>query len=220
MPIDPDADSSRRAWTPCPSCNHGSDCQECRNNHTCQTHWQYLLKNEGTSVSRECPTCAHLWTVDAIAEELLDGHGQIDAEAVATLSLGGPAGEVATSPDGNFVYVLLADSVKVISQLQHVIATYPTGAHPKNMVVSADGGRIYVTGYDGSTSIISTADNSVKTVVLNRSTAEILSPDGDYIYLAHSGMVEGTRQVGSRWSPPMERRSLSFRSTDTPPDLA
>ena len=61
------------------------------------------------------------------------------------------------------------------------------------MVVSADGTRIYVTGYDGSMSIISTADNSVKTVVLNRSTAEILSPDGDYIYLAHSGMVEGTR---------------------------
>ncbi len=113
-----------------------------------------------------------------------------------TLSLGGPAGEVATSPDGNFVYVLLADSVKVISQLQHVVATYPTGAHPKNMVVSADGTRIYVTGYDGSMSIISTADNSVKTVVLNRSTAEIVSPDGGYIYLAHSGMVEGTR---SNW---------------------
>ena len=110
-----------------------------------------------------------------------------------TISLGGPAGEVATSPDGNYVYVLLADSVKVISQLHHVVATYPTGAHPKNMVVSADGTRIYVTGYDGSMSIISTADNSVKTVVLNRSTAEIVSPDGDYIYLAHSGMVEGTR---------------------------
>ena len=113
MPNDADADSSRRAWTPCPNCNHGSDCQECRNNHTCHTHWHYLLKIEDTRVSRECPTCAHLWTVDAIAEELLDGRGQETAEAViATISLGGPAGEVATSPDGNYVYVLLADSVK------------------------------------------------------------------------------------------------------------
>ena len=148
------------------------------NNHSCQTHWQYLLKNEGTRVSLQCPTCSYLWTVDAIVE---------------TISLGGPAGEVATSPDGNYVYVLLADSIKVISRLHHVVATYPTGAHPKNMIVSFDATRIYVTGYDGTVSIISTADNSVQTFVLNRSTDEIVSPDGNYIYLAHSGTVEGTR---------------------------
>ena len=178
VPIHPDADSSRRAWTPCPNCDHGSDCPECRNNHSCQTHWQYLLKNEGTRVSLQCPTCSYLWTVDAIVE---------------TISLGGPAGEVATSPDGNYVYVLLADSIKVISKLHHVVATYPTGAHPKHMIVSFDATRIYVTGYDGTVSIISTVDNSVQTFVLNRSTDEIVSPDGNYIYLAHSGTVEGTR---------------------------
>ena len=59
--------------------------------------------------------------------------------------------------------------------------------------MSADGTRVYVTGYDGSTSIISTADNTVKTFVLDRSTAEVVSPDGDYIYLAHSGIVGDTR---------------------------
>ena len=154
MPIHPDADSSRRAWTPCPNCDHGSDCPECRNNHSCQTHWQYLLKNEGTRVSLQCPTCSYLWTVDAIVDDL------ITQQTPLTISLGGPAGEVATSPDGNYVYVLLADSIKVISKLHHVVATYPTGAHPKNMIVSSDATRIYVTGYDGTVSIISTADNT------------------------------------------------------------
>lgn len=149
VPIDPDADNSRRGWTPCPNCHHGSDCPECQNT----------------------------------AEPL-----------IATISLGGPAGEVATSPDGNYVYVLLADSVKIISRSNHVLATYPTGAHPKKMFVNPDGTRIYVTGYDGSTSIISPADNSVKTFALNRSTTEIVSPNGDFIYLAHSGLVEGARR--------------------------
>lgn len=149
MPNDPDADNSRRAWTPRHKCNHGSDCPECQ----------------------------------SAAEPL-----------IATISLGGPAAEVATSPDGNYVYVLLADSVKIISRSNYVLATYPTGAHPKNMIVSDDATRIYVTGYDGSTSIISPADNSVKTFALNRSTTEIISPNGDYLYLAHSGLVEGARR--------------------------
>jgi hypothetical protein len=147
LPIDPDADRSRRAWLPCPNCNHGRDCPQCQDNHNCRIHWQYLLKNEGTRVSLQCPTCAHLWTVDAIADEPLDGHRQRTAEAVvATISLGGRAGEVATSPDGNHVYVMMADSIKVISQLHHIVATYPTGPHPKNMIVSADATHIYVTG--------------------------------------------------------------------------
>ena len=178
-----------------PQCNQGSDCPDCQNNHTCQTHWQYLLNDDGTGASLQCPTCAHLWTVDAIAEEPIDGRRLQAAEPlITTISLGGPAGEVATSPDGNYVFVLLTDSVKVISRSNHVVATYPTGAHPKNMFVNADATRIYVTGYDGSTSIISQADNSVKTYVLNRSITEILSPTGDYIYLAHSGMVDSARR--------------------------
>jgi hypothetical protein len=164
--------------------NHGYDCPQCQDNHNCRIHWQYLVKYEGTRVSLQCPTCAHLWTVDAIADETLDGHGQQTAEAaVATISLGGGAGEVATSPDGNHVYVMMADSIKVVSQLHHVVATYPTGPHPKNMLVSADGTRIYVTGYDGSMSIIRTADNTVKTAsvgALPRATD--FSADGKHAY--------------------------------------
>jgi len=74
LPIDPDADSRRRAGLPCPNGNRGRDCSQCRNND-CQTHWQYLLKNAGTRVSLQCPICAHLWTVDAIVDEV-DGHGR------------------------------------------------------------------------------------------------------------------------------------------------
>ena len=195
LPIDPDADSSRRAWLPCPTCNYGRDCPQCQNNRNCRTHWQFVLKNEGTRASLQCPDCGHLWTVDAVADEQLNGHGHQTADAVvATISLGGRAGEVATSPDGMHVYVMMADSIKVISRSHHIVATYPTGAHPKNMIVSDDATRIYVTGFDGSTSIISPADNSVKTFVLNRSTTETVSPNGDYIYLAHSGLVEGARR--------------------------
>jgi YVTN family beta-propeller protein len=118
----------------------------------------------------------------------------IDPDAVvATISLGGHAGVVATSPDGNHAYVVVADSVKVISRLHNMVATYHTGRHPKDVIVSADGTHVYVTGYDGSTSIIRISDNTAKTVVLDRSSAEVVSPDGAYIYLAHSGIVGDTR---------------------------
>ena len=91
----------------------------------------------------------------------------------------GPGGQSRGKPD--YVYVMVDDSVKVISRLHHIVATSRAGPHPKNIVVSADGTRVYVTGYDGSTSIISTADNTVKTFVLDRSTAEVVSPDRNYI---------------------------------------
>jgi len=61
LPIDPAA-HSRRAWLPCPNCNHSHGCPQCQNNHNCQIHWQYLLKTAGTRVSLQCPTWAHMWT--------------------------------------------------------------------------------------------------------------------------------------------------------------
>jgi DNA-binding beta-propeller fold protein YncE len=137
-----------------------------------------------------------VWTADAIASELVAGHrSQEEAQAVvATISLGGRAGQVASSPDGNCVYVLVADAVKVINRAHHIVATYRTGPDPKNIIVSADGTRLYITGYDGCTSIISTADNTVKTFVLDRlSTAEVVSADGNYIYMAHSKTIGDTQ---------------------------
>ena len=87
-----------------------------------------------------------------------DGPTQKGEAVVATISLGGHAGEIAISPDGNQVYVIAADSVKVINRLHHIVGTYRIGPHPKSILVSDDGTRVYVTGYDGSTSVISTAD--------------------------------------------------------------
>jgi YVTN family beta-propeller protein len=115
---------------------------------------------------------------------------------VTTISVGGHAGEIATSPDGNRIYVIVDDSVKVISRSHHIVGTYRIGPHPKSILVSVDGTRVYVTGYDGSTSVINTADNTVKTFMLQRSNAEIVSPDGGCIYTAHSGIVGDT---GGSW---------------------
>ena len=64
LPIDPDADRSRRAWVGCPACHHGDGCPDCETRRNCSVHWQYLLRNEGPRVIMQCPTCAHLWTTD------------------------------------------------------------------------------------------------------------------------------------------------------------
>jgi hypothetical protein len=64
LPIDPHADSARRAWLPCPNCHHGANCPECQSNRNCSAHWQYLLSNRGTLVYLQCPTCGHLWDTD------------------------------------------------------------------------------------------------------------------------------------------------------------
>ena len=64
LPIDPTADAARRAWLPCPRCNHGAGCGDCHSAKNCPTHWQYLLSNQGTLVHLQCPDCGHLWSTD------------------------------------------------------------------------------------------------------------------------------------------------------------
>ena len=64
LPIDPEADRSRRAWVACPVCHHGDGCPDCESRRNCSVHWQYLLRNGGPRVIMQCPTCAHLWTTD------------------------------------------------------------------------------------------------------------------------------------------------------------
>jgi uncharacterized Zn finger protein len=56
-PLDPSASADRRAWLPCPSCEHGGECA----GRTCDRHWQYLLSNRGRVVHLQCPACGHLW---------------------------------------------------------------------------------------------------------------------------------------------------------------
>ena len=68
LPIDPDADKSRRAWVACPSCDHGAGCGDCRGGRNCHTHWQYLLSNSAAVVHLQCPSCAYVWSYDTRAK--------------------------------------------------------------------------------------------------------------------------------------------------------
>ena len=178
LPIDPDADSRRRAGLPCPNCNRGRDCSQCRNND-CQTHWQYLLKNAGTRVSLQCPICAHLWTVDAIADEV-DGHGrQAAGPSSRRFRFGGRAGEVAVSPD--YVYVMVDDSVKghqpFAPHRRDLSRRSPPEEHCRERRRDArlcHGLRRFHVDHQH-------CRQHGETFVLDRSTAEVVSPDGNYI---------------------------------------
>ncbi|MBB5161358.1 hypothetical protein [Mycobacterium sp. AZCC_0083] len=64
LPIDPTADRARRAWLQCPSCRPGRGCDDCSNARNCDTHWHYLLSNQGMIVHLQCPGCGHLWSTD------------------------------------------------------------------------------------------------------------------------------------------------------------
>jgi hypothetical protein len=64
LPIDPTADRGRRAWLPCPNCDIGDGCGDCRSSRNCAAHWQYLLANEAMLVHLQCPACTHLWSID------------------------------------------------------------------------------------------------------------------------------------------------------------
>ena len=164
---------------PCPNCNHGHDCTECQDSQNCQTHWQYLLQSEGTRVSLQCPTCAHLWTVDTKQAR------RRERDVVATIPLGGHGRDVVASPDGDRIYVTTAKSVNVIDRAHRVVASIPVDVDLKRTMLSPDGSRLYVAGYNGSISIINTADHTVRAVVKDASTAEVVSND-NYVYLAHN----------------------------------
>ena len=104
--------------------------------------------------------------------------------------------DVAISPGGDSVYVLTADSVKVLDGCHHVVASIPIGPEPKQMMMSSDGSRLYVTGYGNSLSIIDPVASTAKNVVARASTAAVVSPDGECIYLAHAeGAAEGNSSI-------------------------
>ena len=74
----------------------------------------------------------------------------------------------------------------MIDRAHHIVANNPVGVDPKRTMVSADGSRVYVTGYDGSMSIINAVDHTVRTVGGQASTAEAISPHDNYVYLVHN----------------------------------
>jgi YVTN family beta-propeller protein len=131
---------------------------------------------------------------DATAQPESAGDSGSDDAVVARIRVGDGARDIAPGATGDLVYVLTADSVKAVSNLHQVVASVSVGPEPKEMLMSSDGSRIYVTGYNGSLSIIDVAAMTAKTIVKHRTTAAVVSPNGDYIYLAHSEMVgDGTR---------------------------
>jgi YVTN family beta-propeller protein len=180
LPIDPHASRTRRAWVPCPNCDHGRDCAHCRDRVNCRTHWQYLLRNVGTRVSLQCPTCAHLWSAD------LTRMPDREQRQTTTIAVDGFAHHVVAGPHGDYVYATTAKSVNIIDRDHRVVASVALGVDPKHTIVSPDGSRIYVTGYDGSVSIIDAADHTVRTVEREASAAEVISPEDNYLYLAHN----------------------------------
>jgi YVTN family beta-propeller protein len=180
LPIDPGADSSRRAWLRCPNCDHGRDCPQCQNNQNCPTHWQYLLKNAGTRVSLQCPACARRWSVDTAQMR------RREREVVRTIPLDCCVHDLVISPDGAHVYATTAKSVNVIDRAHRVVATIPVDVDAKSTMVSPHGSLVYVTGYDGSIAIINTRDYTVRTIERDASTAQVVSPEDGYVYSAHN----------------------------------
>ncbi len=64
------------------------------------------------------------------------------------------------------------------------------------MLMSPDGSRIYVVGYDGALSIIDPVSMTSETFAKPASTAAVVSPDGNHIYLAHG---DAFADGGSAW---------------------
>jgi hypothetical protein len=62
LPLDPQADPSRRAWIHCTICPPQT-CDDCAGRRNCSVHYSYLLGNHGHHVSLQCQQ-GHVWTVD------------------------------------------------------------------------------------------------------------------------------------------------------------
>ncbi|OBI69441.1 hypothetical protein A5706_10540 [Mycobacterium sp. E796] len=189
----------------CPNCDHGAGCRECQSRRNCATHWQYLLKNTASRVFLQCPTCFFAWTVDTAAHDVHANDtlraaspqpaADPDGAVIAKVWIGNHPRDIETSPDGELVYVMTTDSVKVVNSLHHVVASIPISEQePKQMTMSSDGSRIYVTGYDGELSIIDPITMTSKNVARQRIAATAVSPDGSHIYLAH-----GNATIGGAW---------------------
>ncbi|MCX4725803.1 hypothetical protein ACIPW9_11605 [Streptomyces sp. NPDC090052] len=65
LPIDPQADSSRRAWVACPVCDDARHCATCASRRNCFEHWRYLISNKGPVAHLQCPRCTHMWSLNS-----------------------------------------------------------------------------------------------------------------------------------------------------------
>ena len=124
-----------------------------------------------------------------------DAHGatmvdeQLSSQfAVETVQLGTRVCDIVASPSADHIYVAVADCVMVINRFHNIVTKIPVGRAPKRMILSADGVFLYVIDYDGSLFIINNTDHTSTTIANSPTVAEVVSPDGGRIYLAHHAM--------------------------------
>ena len=127
-------------------------------------------------------------------------------QVISTIDVGAPdyayAKRLAVSPDGARVYVLVLDSVgdgtvSVIDTTTNTVVGSPitVGNAPRNMVVSRDGARVYVTNTgDGNVSVIDTTTNTAVGAPISVGGipyAATISPDGARLYVIASENNQG-----------------------------
>jgi YVTN family beta-propeller protein len=126
-------------------------------------------------------------TADAGAEFGPDSDYWAPAEdVVATITLGGRVATVVANPESAHVYVAEPDSVAVIGGGNHVVARIPLSGEPRELVIDADGTRLFAVGYDGSVSVIGTEDHTVTTFSGSWNSEVVVSADGAYLAAAET----------------------------------
>lgn len=127
--------------------------------------------------------------LSTVAEYEPDDYWAPAEDVVATIELGGSVTEVVASPDGEHVYVAQPDSVAVIGSGHHVVARIPVSGQPRDLVIAAEGARLFAIDYDGVASIVNTEDHTVQTVPGRWTSAVAVSTVG--VYLCSADGSEG-----------------------------
>jgi DNA-binding beta-propeller fold protein YncE len=175
-PIEPDADPCRRAWLACPNCDHGVGCSVCQSSRDCDTHWQHLLKNHGTRVFLQCPTCFCVWTVDA--SEHNPHAPAVVRDNKREVPSGNSTEEVAAAAD-----TAQPASVGDAGLDDAIIARVHVGDWPRDILPSANRDLVYVMTAD-SVKAVSSFHHVVASVPVGPEPKQMLmSSDGSRIYV-------------------------------------
>lgn len=137
------------------------------------------------SPPRACRSTTDTTEVDAVSVTIADEEPSRRSVA-KTVELGVRVSDIVGMPATDHVYVAVTDRVIVISSLHNIIANISVPRDPKRLILGADGEFLYVVHYNGVLSIIDTTDHTSMIVDANSpSVAEVVSPDGRRVYLAH-----------------------------------
>ena len=100
------------------------------------------------------------------------------------LAIGNRVCDVVAHSATDHVYVAVDDCVLVMGGY-NIKARIPVGPDTKRLILCADETYLYVFSYDGSVRVISIADHAMTTIPGSPSSAEVVSPDGRFLYTAH-----------------------------------